>query len=68
MTYQIYFDVPISEDRGEVAGRKQVGKRPTQPEIHDEVWSLIQRCCAEDTKSRPTMDEIVEEMESWVFF
>ena len=67
MTSQIYFDVTISERRGEVEGREKVVKRPNKPEIHDEVWSLIQRCCGEDTKSRPTMDEIIKEMETWSF-
>ena len=45
----------------------QVVKRPAEPEIRDDVWSLIQRCCAEDPKSRPTIDEVVTEMESWSF-
>ena len=48
--------------------RTQVVKRLTEPEIHDDVWGLIQRCCAEDSESRPSMDEIVKEMESWSFF
>ena len=55
------------DDVGE-EDRTQVEKRLTEPNIHDDVWSLIQRCCAEDAKSRPTMDEIVEEMESWSFY
>ena len=48
--------------------RTQVVKRLTEPEVHDNVWSLIQRCCAEDSTTRPIMDEIVEEMESWSLF
>jgi len=54
-------------DAGE-EDRTEVVEQPTSPEIHDDVWSLIQRCCAEDPKSRPAMDEIVKEMESWNFF
>ena len=50
------------------AERTEVVKRPTRAEIHDDVWSLIQHCCAEDPKSRPAMDEIIKEMESWCFF
>ena len=67
-TLQVHFDVSTHEHSGEMEGRKKVVMRPTQPQIHDEVWSLIQRCCAEDIKSRPTMDEIIKEMESWSFF
>jgi hypothetical protein len=40
--------------------------RPSEPEIHDNVWQLIRRCCAEDPKERPTMDQVVQEMESWI--
>jgi hypothetical protein len=68
MTSQIYFDEGVYEHDEEVACRKAVAKRPTQPNMRDEIWSLIQHCCAEDTESRPTMDEIIEEMESWSFF
>ena len=54
-------------DEGE-EDRDQIVGWPTEPEIHDDVWSLIQRCCGENPKSRPSMDEIVKEMESWSFF
>ena len=47
---------------------RRIEKRPYRAEIRDDVWSLIQRCCAKDAKSRPTIDEVVEEMESWSFF
>ncbi|KAM6491143.1 hypothetical protein JOM56_010949 [Amanita muscaria] len=40
--------------------------RPPEPDIPDNVWQLIQRCCAEDPKERPTMDQVVQEMESWI--
>jgi len=52
--HEIYFD----ERRGET------GSRPSKPKIHDSAWELIQRCCAKG--SRPTMDEVVEEMEGWM--
>jgi hypothetical protein len=42
-----------------------VAKRPSKPEIRDDEWQLIQRCCAKEPKSRPTMDEVVLEMEAW---
>ena len=45
--------------------RKITANRPSIPEIHDSAWELIQRCCAEDEDSRPTMDEVVEKMEGW---
>ncbi|KIL59882.1 hypothetical protein M378DRAFT_168761 [Amanita muscaria Koide BX008] len=41
-------------------------KRPAEPEIPDTVWKLIQLCRGEDPKRRPTMDEVVMEMERWV--
>jgi serine/threonine protein kinase len=66
--YEMHFGVEIMEGKGEPECRKIVVKRLTQPKIHEDVWSLIQRCCAEDAKGRPTMDAIVEEMESWSFF
>jgi len=58
----------IDNSDGGEEDRTEVVKQPTSPEIRDDVWNLIQRCCAEDPKSRPAMDEIVEEMESWNFF
>ncbi|KIL57795.1 hypothetical protein M378DRAFT_171305, partial [Amanita muscaria Koide BX008] len=45
--------------------RDTIVKRPTEPEIREDAWQLIQRCCAEDPESRPTIDEVVQEMESW---
>ncbi|KAM6493161.1 Protein kinase-like domain containing protein [Amanita muscaria] len=40
--------------------------RLSEPEIPDNVWQLIQRCCTKDPKERPTMDQVVQEMESWI--
>ncbi|KAM6489508.1 hypothetical protein JOM56_015065 [Amanita muscaria] len=62
------------EDRIPPEGRKRITnlveferniKRPAEPEIPDNVWKLIQLCCGEDPKRRPTMDEVVMEMERW---
>jgi len=32
--------------------------------VDESTWKLIQRCCAENPKDRPTIDEVVEEMYS----
>ena len=40
--------------------------RPSEPEIPDNVWELIQWCCAKDPEERPTMYQVVQEMESWI--
>jgi len=64
--YEIYFGVEM-DPSSKVENRTQVVKRLTEPEIPDDEWDLIQRCCAEDPKSRPAIDEIVKEMESWSF-
>ncbi|KAM6491789.1 Protein kinase-like domain containing protein [Amanita muscaria] len=39
-------------------------KRPSEPEIPEYAWQLIQRCCA-NQESRPTIDEVVNEMKGW---
>jgi hypothetical protein len=43
----------------------QYSKRPTKLAIQDNVWELIQRCILPDAEVPLSMDEIVEEMESW---
>ncbi|KIL62424.1 hypothetical protein M378DRAFT_165794 [Amanita muscaria Koide BX008] len=58
--YEVYFDEPYIKD-----GMLQDPVRPSDREINDELWHVIQRCCAKDPKSRPTIDEVVQEMESW---
>ena len=50
---------------GNSEARKIIKNRPSMPEIHDSAWELIHRCFAKDEKSRPTMDEVVGEMEGW---
>jgi len=42
--------------------RKIITNRPT---FHPSAWELIRRCRAKDEKSRPTMGEVVDVMESW---
>ncbi|KAM6491575.1 Protein kinase-like domain containing protein [Amanita muscaria] len=58
--YEMCFDVKIS-----FGDRNAVSKRPSKPEIRDDVWQLIQRCCAKEPKSRPTMEDVVREMVAW---
>ncbi|KAM6492878.1 hypothetical protein JOM56_011012 [Amanita muscaria] len=40
--------------------------RPSEPEIPDSVWKLMHWCCAEEPEERPTIDQVVQEMESWI--
>ncbi|KIL60163.1 hypothetical protein M378DRAFT_953375 [Amanita muscaria Koide BX008] len=63
--YEMCFDSQISHEDRIYNIRDPVASRPSEPEILDDEWQLIQRCCAEDPKSRPTMDVIVREMEAW---
>ncbi|KIL55860.1 hypothetical protein M378DRAFT_560737 [Amanita muscaria Koide BX008] len=42
-----------------------ITNRPSVPEMPEFVWQLVQRCCAEDPKRRPPMDEVVQEVERW---
>jgi serine/threonine protein kinase len=65
--YEIYFNVDIgTRCRWEFTSGTIPTSPPREgPEIQDHAWQLIQRCYAEDPDSRPTMDEVVEEMESW---
>ncbi|KIL58980.1 hypothetical protein M378DRAFT_285779 [Amanita muscaria Koide BX008] len=63
--YETYFNVEIKDHDRRKLKRTVIVKRPSKPKIRDDAWQLIQRCCAEDPKSRPTIDEVVQEMESW---
>lgn len=48
------------------------GKKPDRPrrgsgkevEISDRLWSLLERCWASDGANRPTIDEVVKELEA----
>ncbi|KIL58960.1 hypothetical protein M378DRAFT_285182 [Amanita muscaria Koide BX008] len=41
-------------------------RRPKRPsEIPENAWQLIQRCCAKDSACRPTIDEVVKDIEGW---
>ncbi|KAM6496431.1 hypothetical protein JOM56_009137, partial [Amanita muscaria] len=61
--YETYFNVGIEIYDSEEFNRNLVSYRRSK--IRDDAWQLIQRCCAEYPKSRPTIDEVVQEMESW---
>ncbi|KAM6492931.1 hypothetical protein JOM56_011065 [Amanita muscaria] len=37
-------------------GKVTFKTRPSEPEVPDNVWQLMQWCCAEDPKERPTID------------
>ncbi|KIL69069.1 hypothetical protein M378DRAFT_157304 [Amanita muscaria Koide BX008] len=63
--YEMCFGFEIEHFERIYCTRDTVAKRPLEPEIRDDVWQLIQRCCAEEPKRRPTMDDIVREMEAW---
>ncbi|KIL60809.1 hypothetical protein M378DRAFT_167789 [Amanita muscaria Koide BX008] len=63
--YEMCFDVKTSIYDRLQDSRNPVAKRPSEPKIGDDAWQLIQRCCAKEPKSRPTMDEVVREMEAW---
>ncbi|KAM6490269.1 hypothetical protein JOM56_014246, partial [Amanita muscaria] len=56
-----FYWVLFNKSDGEVTSEM----RPKEPEIPDNVWQLIQWCCAKDPKGRPTMDQVVQEIESW---
>ncbi|KIL70362.1 hypothetical protein M378DRAFT_156487, partial [Amanita muscaria Koide BX008] len=63
--YEMYFDRDMNlRDRLEFK-RDIIAEKPSEPEISEDAWQLIQRCCAEDPRSRPSINEIVQEMESW---
>ncbi|KAM6491525.1 hypothetical protein JOM56_013094 [Amanita muscaria] len=63
--YEMCFSVKISYHDRLDNNSNAVAKQPSKPEIRDDEWQLIQRCCADEPKSRPTMDEVVREMEAW---
>ncbi|KIL62514.1 hypothetical protein M378DRAFT_165718 [Amanita muscaria Koide BX008] len=63
--YQVYFNKKLRFDESIEDRRRIIVERPSSPKISEYVWQLIQRCCAEDPRSRPTIGEVVKEMETW---
>ncbi|KAM6502757.1 hypothetical protein JOM56_002734 [Amanita muscaria] len=67
--YAALFNTEIDTDSTESKSTEErrriaiVAERPSEPDIPE--WQLIQRCCAEDPTNRPTIDEVVKEMETW---
>ncbi|KAM6496268.1 Protein kinase-like domain containing protein [Amanita muscaria] len=61
--YETYFDRTIYMRW--VYENSKVSERPSEPAIREDAWQLIQRCCADDRTARPSMDQVVQEMESW---
>ncbi|KIL63015.1 hypothetical protein M378DRAFT_737239 [Amanita muscaria Koide BX008] len=64
--YELYFNAELYRNHFRFMDDMIHGpERPSEPEISDELWQVIQRCYAADPKSRPTIQEVVQEMESW---
>ncbi|KIL63018.1 hypothetical protein M378DRAFT_737331 [Amanita muscaria Koide BX008] len=71
--YELYFNVELEQYRDIIYQSQfeddmiqlQGPEPPSEPEISDELWQVIRRCYAADPKSRPTIQEVVQEMESW---
>ncbi|KIL62942.1 hypothetical protein M378DRAFT_12463 [Amanita muscaria Koide BX008] len=64
--YEVLFNTEIDSLDRFWCNTAPVMSRPSEAEIHDDVWQLITWCCAEDPNERPTMDQVVQEIESWV--
>ncbi|KIL62505.1 hypothetical protein M378DRAFT_761333 [Amanita muscaria Koide BX008] len=64
--HKVYFNIklPLFDEKIEERRRITV-ERPSSPKIPEYAWQLIQRCCAEDPRNRPTIGEVVKEMETW---
>ncbi|KAM6502766.1 hypothetical protein JOM56_002743 [Amanita muscaria] len=63
--YAVYFNTEISYNETMEEKERIVANRPSKPKIPDYTWQFIQRCCAKDPMNRPTIDEVVKEMETW---
>ncbi|KAM6502764.1 hypothetical protein JOM56_002741 [Amanita muscaria] len=64
--YTVYFNIKLRRFDEKIEDRRRdIVERPSSPKIPEYVWQLIQRCCAEDPANRPTIDEVVKEMETW---
>ncbi|KIL54787.1 hypothetical protein M378DRAFT_174039 [Amanita muscaria Koide BX008] len=66
--YELYSGIDTRPNHSISSRRHVVTERPSVQEIPEYAWQLIQRCCAEDPKSRPSIDEVVKEMEEWHSF
>ncbi|KIL58439.1 hypothetical protein M378DRAFT_170606 [Amanita muscaria Koide BX008] len=58
----LFYRVLFNKYYGEVT----FNTRPRKSEIPDNVWQLIQWCWVKERKKRPTIDQVVQEMESWI--
>ncbi|KIL58953.1 hypothetical protein M378DRAFT_169930 [Amanita muscaria Koide BX008] len=63
LCYELYAGPDTWPDYPISSGRSVIPTRPS--EIPENAWQLIQRCCAEDPKRRPTIGEVVKEIEGW---
>ncbi|KAM6496459.1 hypothetical protein JOM56_009165 [Amanita muscaria] len=63
LCYELYAGADTWPDYPVSSRRRVIPKRPSQ--IPKNAWQLIQRCCAEDSKCRPTIDEVVMEIGDW---
>ncbi|KIL55469.1 hypothetical protein M378DRAFT_173629 [Amanita muscaria Koide BX008] len=63
--YEMCFNLEIDYRERLKSNSNAVAKRPSKPEIRDDEWQLIQRCCAKEPRSRPTVDDLIREMEAW---
>jgi len=55
----IYRDVREIIEHGHIA-------LPKAPQINDQMWSVIQKCWARDPNERPSMAQVVDELEQFI--
>ncbi|KIL54846.1 hypothetical protein M378DRAFT_18491 [Amanita muscaria Koide BX008] len=63
--YAAYFNTKVDIYASVEARRGIVVRHPSKQEIPEYAWQLMQRCCAEDPRNQPTIEEVVKEMETW---